>query len=502
MEEKEIRNIIREAFEEFLNEKKKGDRCTKIAKRKYNRWPSAYASGAVVKCRAGKIWKDLKGESVDSLNEAKAGTPEELVELLSLLPINETAKDLTNEIMSDLKDYYENNGELPPIKTYVYQPEDKCIQPYELEVDFIQKRGAAVVSIGYSEQHYIQLYILQKDVEGAYFRVLSLPDKIFNIIKHECSHYYLSQKNIESCLYHTHPDGMKKYYYDRQELVLHSREIFDEFDKKISNWRNEPLDKIKVYIANKVKDLRDNTYIYQPFPQSLQNKYVAFIMNNYIKPNHNSINESNNIEYFGNINEVYDEWARPMYLNEDSMVSEALKYHLDNGISLSECVFRYGSEEYFNIVSEVKGLYEKGIIDLNENDEFIISEHDDDFCVLGGERVKLNFIFEEVEDEPLLSEAEYQGKKVQVGKPKRGGSKKFYVYVRNPKTGKIKKVSFGAKSGGGNLAVKLKDPKARKRFADRHNCEQKNDRTKPGYWACRLPRYAKQLGLSGGGRWW
>ena len=226
--------------------------------------------------------------------DAKSGTPEELFELLKLLPIDETAKELTNQIMSDLKDYYQNNGELPPIKTYAYQPEDKCIQPYELEVDFKQKKGAAVVGVGYAEQHYIQLYILQKDVEAAYFRVLSLPDKIFNIIKHECSHHYLSQKGIESCLYHTHPDGMKKYYYDRQEIVLHSREIFDELDKKVPNWRNEPLDKIRVYIADKVKDLRDNIYIYQPFPQSLRNKYVAFIMNNYIKPNHNSINKSLN----------------------------------------------------------------------------------------------------------------------------------------------------------------------------------------------------------------
>lgn len=102
----------------------------------------------------------------------------------------------------------------------------------------------------------------------------------------------------------------------------------------------------------------------------------------------------------------------------------------------------------------------------------------------------------------LLKEAEYRGKKVKLNKPKRGGSKKFYVYVRDPKTKNIKKVSFGAKSGGGNLAVKLKDPKARKAFADRHNCEQKNDKTKAGYWACRLPRYAKSLGLSGGGTWW
>lgn len=100
-----------------------------------------------------------------------------------------------------------------------------------------------------------------------------------------------------------------------------------------------------------------------------------------------------------------------------------------------------------------------------------------------------------------VTEAEYQGRKVKLNSPKRGGSKKFYVYTKNDK-GNVIKVAFGAKDGGGNLAVKLKDPKARRAFADRHNCEKKNDKTKPGYWACRLPRYAKSLGLSGGGTWW
>lgn len=99
-------------------------------------------------------------------------------------------------------------------------------------------------------------------------------------------------------------------------------------------------------------------------------------------------------------------------------------------------------------------------------------------------------------------EAEYRGKDVDLNSPKRGGSKKFYVYTKNPKTDNVIKVEFGAKSGGQSLSVKLKDPKARKAFADRHNCDQKKDKTKPGYWSCRLPRYAKQLGLSGGGQWW
>lgn len=100
-----------------------------------------------------------------------------------------------------------------------------------------------------------------------------------------------------------------------------------------------------------------------------------------------------------------------------------------------------------------------------------------------------------------VEEAEYQGRKVELNKPKRGGTKKFYVYTKNKK-GNVVKVSFGAKDGGGNLSVKLKDPKARKAFSDRHDCENKKDKTKAGYWACRLPRYAKSLGLSGGGTWW
>ena len=79
-----------------------------------------------------------------------------------------------------------------------------------------------------------------------------------------------------------------------------------------------------------------------------------------------------------------------------------------------------------------------------------------------------------------------------LGKPKRGGSKKFYVYVRNPKTKKIKKVSFGDTSG---LSAKINNPEARRAFAARHDCKNKKDRTKPSYWSCRLPSYAKLLGL-------
>ena len=89
-----------------------------------------------------------------------------------------------------------------------------------------------------------------------------------------------------------------------------------------------------------------------------------------------------------------------------------------------------------------------------------------------------------------LDEAK-EGKHV-LNKPKRGGSKKFYVYVRNPKTKKIKKVSFGDTSG---LSAKINNPEARRAFSKRHDCPNKKDRTKASYWSCALPRYAHLLGF-------
>ena len=93
-----------------------------------------------------------------------------------------------------------------------------------------------------------------------------------------------------------------------------------------------------------------------------------------------------------------------------------------------------------------------------------------------------------------LNEVDKKKKNPPLGKPKRGGSKKFYVYVRDPKSKRIKKVSFGM--AGGGLRAKLNNPKARQAFAKRHNCAQKKDKTKASYWSCRLPRYAKALGFN------
>lgn len=94
-----------------------------------------------------------------------------------------------------------------------------------------------------------------------------------------------------------------------------------------------------------------------------------------------------------------------------------------------------------------------------------------------------------------ISEAEYKGKKVSLNKPKSGGPKKWYVYVKNPKTGKVIKVSYGSPV----MTAKWNDPAARKSFAARHQCAKKKDKTKAGYWACRAH---KDFGKNVSGRFW
>ena len=99
--------------------------------------------------------------------------------------------------------------------------------------------------------------------------------------------------------------------------------------------------------------------------------------------------------------------------------------------------------------------------------------------------------------ESLINEAKNKKAKKKdnrpIGKPMRSssGGKAYKVYVKDPKTKKVKTVRFGS----GGLRAKINDSKARKAFAARHKCSQKKDRTKASYWSCRLPRYAKLLGL-------
>jgi hypothetical protein len=175
----------------------------------------------------------------------------------------------------------------------------------------------------------------------------------------------------------------------------------------------------------------------------------------------------------------------PMRLINKTKMSDNLKYHLDNELSLNENKFKVYSQSYFDLINEVRDLFLDGLIDLNESDiEMIKSDLGKSVILENGERVYLEV---PMIDDEFLNEAEYQGRKVQLGKIMQGDVKKSKVYVKNDK-GKVVKVNFGfgGKSAKGKrMTIKKNNPQRRKSFRARHNCDNPGPRWKPRYWACR-----------------
>ena len=141
---------------------------------------------------------------------------------------------------------------------------------------------------------------------------------------------------------------------------------------------------------------------------------------------------------------------------------------------------KVGLAEVMSIVLASHGIQNESYQPFPEGDEFDIEEDEDFEEVLG----PLGF----PEDETELFDAEYQGRKVPLNKPMRGDTKKFKVYVKDPKTGNVKKVNFG--HGGTSakrktMRIRKSNPKARKSFRARHNCANPGPKTKARYWSCR-----------------
>lgn len=238
---------------------------------------------------------------------------------------------------------------------------------------------------------------------------------------------------------------------------------------------------------------------------------------------------------------------------ESVNVSESLKYHLENNKPITENIFRPGSDAFYEVIKESRELFDLGRVNLCDVDKELYESTDiGKFGMYNGELVPLDLPMEFVVEtnQPAFSihdvtpdfnyevmgkkvtnikpldwtknkeascitfegevdgqsckckydddqdgyvfEAKYHGKEVKLNYPMRGGTKKYQVYVRNPKTGKVKRIAFGDVHGG--LTAKVSNPKARKSFAARHNCDMKKDKTKAGYWACRLNRYGHLFG--------
>ena len=162
-----------------------------------------------------------------------------------------------------------------------------------------------------------------------------------------------------------------------------------------------------------------------------------------------------------------EEFHSKMTLNEGVKVSESLQYHLDKNISLNENIFRVYSESFFDLINEVRNLHKRGLISLNEEDRSLVeSDLGKQIVLSNGETVYLEVPYE-IKDQ--LMEAEYQGRKVQLGKIMQGDVKKFKVYVKNDK-GNVVKVNFGfgGKSAHGKrMVIKKNNPERRKSFRAR-----------------------------------
>lgn len=157
-----------------------------------------------------------------------------------------------------------------------------------------------------------------------------------------------------------------------------------------------------------------------------------------------------------NINRALDEDA------DD--VADAIKRRIMNMDDFSEMVRKYGVDVIVTAIEDEAEFH-------SDSDE------------LGSSDISamVNSVMRSLE-RSKTNEAEYQGREVKLGKPTRGDVKKYKVYVKDPKTGNVKKVNFGDP----NMEIRRDNPAARKNFRARHNCSDKKDRTKAGYWSCRM----------------
>jgi hypothetical protein len=176
---------------------------------------------------------------------------------------------------------------------------------------------------------------------------------------------------------------------------------------------------------------------------------------------------------------------RTLVLKKKVNISEELEYHINENLTLTNNVFTVYSKRYFDLINEVRDLWMRDLIHLNEEDEQMVMSDIGKIALFEGEIVYLDApIEDEVED---LFEAKYKGRTVTLNKPMQGDVKKFKVFVKNEK-GNVIKVNFGfggTSAKGKVMRIKKSNPERRKNFRARHNCDNPGPKTKARYWSCR-----------------
>jgi hypothetical protein len=183
------------------------------------------------------------------------------------------------------------------------------------------------------------------------------------------------------------------------------------------------------------------------------------------------------------------------YGAKEPAISEGLQYHLDRELPLMESVYRIESDAWISMVNEARDLWERGEIELVEDDLFLIGTDAGRIGVYEGENVLLDVPFYFGDE---MDEAEYRGREVKLNKPFRTpqGPRKFAVYTKN-ESGNVIKLGFGEPG----MRINNDDPKKARSFRKRMRCDNPGPRWKARWWSCNVARYRKLLGIKSSNPW-
>jgi len=515
----DILQIIKEEllFEKKKKKKKKKkkakrDACYHKVRSRYDVWPSAYASGALVKCRkvGAANWGNSKKESeeIDRQNLILEKKKKSKKRKLTSKPSSETslrdwfgrkgAKGSKGGWVDcnapDGKGGYKSCGRQKGEKRKKYpacRPTPGACKKYK------STKGKSWGKKAKKESISEILKTLIKEEYGRNYTIDSLYDVIYdeliNIPSQSGNGTIIDDFKM---LMKSPIGGIENFMMPHNKDESGTSEgLFYDYDEEMV-MQQGPHGLLSMMIFPKLKEMGIiKGPLKEPNELKVLNRIGSLFYRD-IRPLLDNSSDMSGREFYD-----IDDEGNPI---EESVISESLQYHIDHNIPLVENIYRWGSEGFFNLINETRELYKKGEIDLCLADRELIETNIGEKAIFEGKEVWLDIPMEDTE---ILSEEDrFKGKKSSSPTRDTSGGKAYKVYVpgcaaktdTNPRG--IKLVRFGS----GGLKAKLNNPERKKAYNARHGCSKgrHNDKCKAGYWSCRLPRYAKKLGLSGGGTWW
>jgi hypothetical protein len=435
-------NMFQEGSNDILDE----DRCTNIAKRKYDVWPSAYASGAVVKCRKGKIWKGLKEEDLKELGDYKSMTDEQLDEKWSekykrSIDCN-NPKGFSQKAHCQGRKKHDESVEETAKKTDFSKEKESGLHGWFTRrggegskgwVDCNTCRDGKCKPCGRKEGEHRSYPSCRPTPSACKTKGKgdSWGKKSANESNNNELHNLKETNQMNENQTYMFWSNMKGIHEDASQILHMS---FNHVDTVLSDGNAWALD----HIARAAESMEE----------------VYHFMEDMIDENVNLKNETNNYMFWRDLKVINHASGRILEMDHqkiDELLVNGHGWAINNISKIREMI-----EHVYHLLETELDVYD-GETQGGYSDEYGSVEN------------------------ISMSEAEYHGREVKLGKPTKGDVKKFKVYVKNS-AGKVVKVNFGDP----NMEIKRDNPERRKSFRARHKCSQAKDRTTPKYWSCRM----------------